>query len=74
MDYINLLLIICCAVFYYRIGEQEYGSGWLVALISVLLWLIGTFAVAFGRMANLLVQVGLFFGLTIWNMLWRDRR
>jgi len=73
MDYLSLLVIICCAVFYYRVGEQEYGFGWLVSLISVVLWLIGTFAVGFGRIANLLVQVGLFFGLTIWNMLRRNR-
>ncbi len=73
MPYTTLLLIICCAVFYYRVGESEYGSGELLALISVLLWLLGMFAFQFGWIANLLLQVGLFVGLTVWNMRQRPK-
>ena len=68
MPYLTLLLIICCAVFYYRVGEQEYGSGGLLALISVVLWVVGILAFRFGWLGNLLLQVGLFFALTFWNM------
>ena len=68
MPYLTLLLIICCAVFYYRVGEQEYGSGGLLALISVVLWVVGILAFRFGWLGNLLLQVGLFFALTLWNM------
>ena len=64
-----LLLIICCAVCYYRLGEHEYSSGGLLALISVVLWVIGIFVLKFGWLGNLLLQVGLFFGLTCWNMM-----
>lgn len=68
MPYTSFLLIICFAVFYYRVGESEYGSGGLLALISVTLWLIGGYALGFGWLGNILVQVALFFALTGWNM------
>lgn len=69
MPYTTILLIICCAVFYYRVGEQEYSSGWLLGLISVALWAIGILLFSFGWLGNLLLQVGLFFALTCWNMM-----
>ena len=69
MPYTTILLIICCAVFYYRVGEQEYGSGGLLALISVALWVIGVLLLKFGYLGNLLLQGGLFFALTSWNMM-----
>jgi uncharacterized membrane protein YfcA len=74
MPYTTLLLIICCAVFYYRVGEQEYRSGWLLALISVALGGLGILAFRFGWLGNLLLQVGLFFALTCWNMLRPPRK
>ena len=69
----TILLIICCAVFYYRLGEFEYGSGGLLALASVAVWVIGTLAFRFGWLGNLLVQVGLFFALTVWHIMRRER-
>jgi hypothetical protein len=68
MPYTTLLLIICCAVFYYRVGEQEYGSGGLLALVSVVLWGIGILVFRLGGVGNLLLQAGLFLALTLWNM------
>jgi hypothetical protein len=67
MPYTTILLIICCGVFYYRVGESEYGRGALLALASVALWVLGSYALRFGWLGNLLVQVGLFFALTFWN-------
>jgi len=74
MPYTTILLIVCCAVFYYRVGESEYGSGGLLALASVALWAVGSFAFGFGWLGNLLVQVGLFFALTVWNMMRRQNK
>jgi len=74
MPYTAILLIICCAVFYYRVGEMEYASGWLLALVSVALWLVGSYALGLGWLGNLLLQVGLFFALTFWNMSRRQRK
>lgn len=55
MPYTTILLIVCCAVFYYRLGEQEYGSGGLLALVSVVLWAIGILAFRLGWLGNLLL-------------------
>ena len=74
MPYTTILLIICCAVFYYRLGEFEYGSGALLAFVSVALWVIGILAFRFGWLGNLLVHVGLFFALTVWNIMRRERK
>ena len=74
MPYTTILLIVCCAVFYYRVGESEYGSGGLLALASVALWAVGSFALGFGWLGNFLVQVGLFFALTVWNMMRRQNK
>ncbi len=68
MPYATLLVVICCAVFYYRVGEYEYSSGWLLALVSVMLWVLGIFVLKFGWLGNLLLQVGIFIALTFWNM------
>jgi hypothetical protein len=63
-----LLLIICCTVFYYRVGEQEYGYGGWLALASVGLWALGILVFRVGWLGNLLLQAGLFVALTLWNM------
>jgi hypothetical protein len=34
MPYTALLLVVCCAVIYNRVGEEEYASGGLLALMS----------------------------------------
>jgi hypothetical protein len=71
MPYSTLLLVVCCAVFYYRVGEHEHGSGGVLALVSVGLWVLGSLLLHFGWLGNLLLQVGLFIALTFWN-LWRQ--
>jgi hypothetical protein len=40
----------------------------------VALLVIGIFAFRFGWIGNLLIQVGLFFALTVWNILRRERK
>jgi hypothetical protein len=40
----------------------------------VALWVIGILAFRFGWLRNLLVQVGLFFALTVWNIMRRERK
>ncbi len=69
MPYTSILLVICFAVFYYRVGEQEYGSGAWLALISVLLWAVGVFVFKFGWLGDILLQVALFLALSVWNMM-----
>ena len=64
----TLVIIIACAVFYYRVGESDYDSGMLLAALSVALWLGGSYFLGLGLTGSLLVQVSLFFVLTFWNM------
>ena len=63
----TFLLIVACAVFYYRAGEYEETSGWvwggLSVLVSVVIWrwLHGGFVWV------LLGQLGLFVAITAWR-------
>lgn len=68
MPYLTLLIVLCCAIFYYRLGEAEYKSGWLPALASVALSAAGLFVLHLGTWGNLLLQAGLFLALWAWNM------
>jgi len=64
---LTFIVLLACAVFFYRAGEFERSSGlaWaaLSLLISVVLWrwLHG------GVLAVLLGQVGLFVGITLYR-------
>jgi hypothetical protein len=65
---IGLMLIVSFAVFYYMVGEKEYDKGWLLAAVSVVLYAVGGFVFRFGFIGSVLLQVGLFAGLTFYNM------
>jgi len=68
MPYFSLLMVLCFAVFYYRVGETEYNGGWLLALISVALSVVGLLILHWGWLGLVLLQAALFFALSIWNM------
>ena len=65
----GLVAMIACLVFYYRLGEAEYSSGLILAGVSLARWLAGCYALHLGLLGCLLVQLCLFIGLTIWNMI-----
>ncbi len=65
------LMMPACAVFYYRRGESEYSSGWLLAVVSLTLWLGAVYLLGFGWPGCLAVQGGWFGVLYLWN-LWRS--
>ena len=67
----HLVIMLACAVFYYKVGEAEYSSGILLAGISVLLWLGTAYGLQWGVLGCLLVQAGLSVLLTVWNGLRR---
>jgi hypothetical protein len=64
----GLVMMLGCAVFYYRLGEQEYSSGILLAVVSIGLWLAAGYFLAFGWLGCILVQFGLFAVLTLLNL------
>lgn len=68
MPYFSLLIVLCFAIFYYRVGEAEYSSGGLLALISVALSVLGLLLLHWGWLGILLLQAALFLALSLWNM------
>jgi len=64
----GLVIMLACFVFYYRLGEQEYTSGILLGGLSIGLWLAGSYLLAFGWLGCILLQVGLFAALALWNL------
>lgn len=63
-----VLLIIAAAMLFYRIGDHDYGAGFLVAAISVAIGLVTLFVLGWGRFAFLGGQLLLFVGLTWYNL------
>jgi len=68
MPYWSLLIVLCFAIFYHRVGEAEYSSGGLLALISVVLSVVALLILRWGSLGILLLQAALFFALSRWNM------
>ncbi len=68
MGYFVLVIMIACAVFYYRVGELEYDGGLPFAALSVGVWLASAYLLGLGWVSCLLMQAGLFVALTFWNM------
>ena len=66
--YVDIVTMVCCAVTYYHIGEVEYGKGFLLGAISILVWLGTSFALGGGWLWSIAAQLGIFVVLTIINM------
>lgn len=62
-----IVCLIAGGVFYYRLGNYEYGNGFTVAGLSVILGLVAWFVLGMGRYGYLGSQVVLFGILTLWN-------
>jgi hypothetical protein len=67
--YIELAMMLACAVFYYRFGELEFRKGFLLGFISVSAWLGTSLVLHWGWLGCLGVQVGIYGILTILNLL-----
>ncbi len=64
----GLVIMLACASFYYKAAEMEHASGALWAGLSLLLWLLGAYAFGLGLIGCLVLQLGLFAGLTFRKM------
>jgi hypothetical protein len=69
----GMMLIVSFAALYYMVGEKEYDKGWLLAAASVVLYAVGVFVFRFGYFGSVLLQLGLFAGLTFYNMKRRSK-
>ena len=64
----GLVMMLGCAVAFYRIGEIEYGKGLLLGAISILVWMITAYVLTWRWIPSLCAQAGLFGLLTIINI------
>ena len=64
---LGLVMMCGCAVLYYRIGEMEYGKGFLLGAVSVLIWVVTAYVFHWKWIPSLCVQAGLYGLLTIIN-------
>ena len=63
---LGLFIMISCIVFFYKVGDTEYTSGFVMAVISFVMWVAG--ALVFGFFGAVLGQIGLFAVLTAINI------
>jgi hypothetical protein len=73
MDYLGLLILIACAMFFYRAAEYEGMSPWPWAVASLGLTVVVSTLAADVTMV-LLAQVGLFGAMWWYNVRRADRR
>ncbi|MBA2291095.1 MAG: hypothetical protein H0W15_01420 [Gemmatimonadales bacterium] len=71
---LDVLLIVAGGVLFYRIGDHDYGAGFVTAGLSVLFGVVALFAFAWGPGGYLAGQVVLFACLTGYNMRRQARR
>jgi hypothetical protein len=68
----GLVMMAVCAAFFYHAGEEAFSTGIPLAAVSIGLWFVAGYLLAFGWLGCILVQVGLFAVLTARNVM-RDK-
>lgn len=71
---LSVVLLIFGGVFYYRLGDQEYGAGFIVAGISTAIGLITCFGFGWNWPGYFAGQLLLFAALTWYNLRRQKRR
>jgi hypothetical protein len=61
----TFVLLIACAIFYYRAGEFEGNSGAVWAGVSIMTSILTWLVFRWGFLGTLLGQVALFIGITL---------
>lgn len=65
---LSFVIIVACAVFFYRIGNADYGSGILLWGLSIIISICALLFLPFPVLSLLAGQVLLFVNLTIYNL------
>jgi hypothetical protein len=68
----KFVMLLACAVFYYKAAEIEGSSGFLWSVLSVLIFILTWIVLSWGWLGCLLGQVGLFAGIAFVRMLRRQ--
>ena len=68
MPYFDILMMIVCAVIYYRIGEMEYKRGFPLGAVSIVVWIVTSYVLGWYLLYKIGAQVGIFIALTLYNV------
>ena len=69
---LQFVMLLACAVFYYKAAEMEGCSGLLWSALSVFVFILTWIVLSWGWLGCLLGQVGLFAGITVVRVLRRQ--
>ncbi len=68
MHSLGFVMMVACGIAFYRIGKLEYDKGFLLGVISILVWLGTNLGLHWGWLGCLGGQVGFFALLTLINV------
>jgi uncharacterized membrane protein YjjP (DUF1212 family) len=71
---LSLIILICCAIIFYRIGESDYGRGGLVCILGIVVGFVSYYLIPHYLRARPFVyliigQVLLFVALVVYNLI-----
>ena len=69
----GLVMMLACALLFYRIGELEYKKGLLLGAISILVWIVTQYVLFWRWIPCLGAQAGIIGILTIINFFAANR-
>jgi len=64
---LSLVIIICCAIIFYRIGDNDYGRGLPLCVMSILVSLASEYLIPLPLISIVIGQIVLFIGVFAYN-------
>jgi hypothetical protein len=64
----SLAILICCAIIFYRIGENDYGRGGLVCIVSIVVSFASQYLIPLPFVSIVIGQVLLFVALLVYDL------
>jgi hypothetical protein len=64
---LSLAILICCAIIFYRIGDNDYGRGLPLCVISILVSLASEYLIPLALISIVIGQIVLFVGVFAYN-------
>ena len=64
---LSLAILICCAIIFYRIGDNDYGRGLPLCVISILVSLASEYLIPLPLISIVIGQIVLFIGVFVYN-------
>ena len=65
---LSILIVGCCALIFYRIGEMDYGRGALLATISLVASVLSGYVLPLPFVSIIASQVLLYLALLVYNL------